>query len=100
MESIVKVSDFDYEDIEENIDNMFIEKMKIQRELGLDCQIDPVSFENTLKNLYHYYIDKYPFSDLPDIFYEDFIEFSAEKLFYRNRFLPCLLELDSKKNKK
>jgi len=100
MESIVKVSDFDYENIEEDIDEMFIGKMKIQRELGLDCQIDPVSFENTLRNLYHYYIDRYPYSDLPDIFYLDFIEISAEKLFSRNRFLPCLLELDSKQNKK
>jgi hypothetical protein len=100
MESIVKVSDFDYDSIPQNIDEMFIERMKIQRELSLDCQIDPNSFENTLRNLYHYYLDLYPFSDLPDIFYEDFIEFSAEKLFSRNRFIPCLEELDSKQNKK
>ena len=100
MESIVKVSDFDYENIEEDIDEMFIEKIKLQRELGLNFQIDPVSFENTFKNLYHYYIDRYPYSDLPDIFYLDFIQISTEKLFSRNRFLPCLEELDSKQNKK
>ena len=100
MEHVIKNSDFDYEDIEENIDDMFIEKIKIQRELGLDCQIDPNSFENTLRNLYHYYLKKYPYSDLPDIFYEDFIEISAEKLFSRNRFLKCLEELDSIQNKK
>ena len=100
MEHILKNSDFDYEDIEENIDDMFIEKIKIQRELGLDCQINPNSFEDTLRNLYHYYLDKYPVCDLPDLFYQDFIELSAEKMFARNRFIPCLEELDSKQNKK
>jgi len=94
MEHVIKNSEFDYEPIPQNIDDMFIQKIKIQRELGLDCQLDPNSFENTLRNLYHYYLDKYPVCDLPDIFFEDFIELSAEKLFFRNRFIPCLEELE------
>ena len=90
---IIKNSDFGYEDISENIDDMFIQKLQIQKELPLDCQVNPESFELTLKNLYHWYLDKYPYCDLPDCFYEDFIEFTAERMFYKNIFKKCIEEL-------
>ena len=96
---IIKNSDFGYEDITENINDMFIQKLQIQKELPLDCQVNPDSFEITLKNLYHWYLDKYPYCDLPDCFFEDYIEFSAEKLFFRANFNKCILELNKLKQK-
>jgi hypothetical protein len=99
---IIKNNDFGYEDIKENIDDMFIQKLQIQKELPLDCQVDPNSFFSTLKNLYHWYLDKYPYCDLPDCFFEDYIGFSAEKLLIRANLYKCILQLKEshRKNKK
>lgn len=98
---IIKYSDFQYDKIEENIDDMFIEKIQIMKYLPLSSQINSCSFSETLKNLYFYYMDIDPYNLLPDIFYEDFIEISAERFFYRSNFDKCILELKElhKKNK-
>ena len=101
MDNIIKYSDFGYEKIEENIDDMFIEKIQIMKYLALSSQINSSSFFETLKNLYFYYMDVDPYNLLPDIFYEDFIIISSERYFYRANFDKCIYELKElhKKNK-
>jgi len=63
-----------YDPIEENIEDNFILKMNVLKDLPIEMQIDKFNFYSTYDNLYNYYINNnHIISRLPKEFYELYV---------------------------
>jgi len=69
-----KLEQFLYDPIEENIEDNFILKMNVLKDLPIEMQIDKFNFYSTYDNLYNYYINNnHIISRLPKEFYELYV---------------------------
>lgn len=92
MENI-QMSILDYDGLQDDYDNYFINKIDIMPDLPISFQIDLNSYTKTSSNLYKYFQNIENVKDLPSPFYELYIDNFAERAYYRTRFKPCIIEL-------
>ena len=97
MENI-KMSILDYDELETNTDNYFVQKLDIMADLPLSFQIDINSYTKTVSNLYKYFQNIENVRDLPSPFYELYIDNFAERVFFKTKFIPVIEELKKKFN--
>lgn len=81
MSDFTKLEQITYDDISDCVDDYFTNKTNIIKDLPIECQINYESYNETLKNLYFWYLDDEDISRLPDIFYEDYIVCKTETIF-------------------
>ncbi len=84
MSDFTKLEQVSYDDISDCVDDYFTNKIQIMKELPLECQINYDCYNETLKNLYFYYLDHEDIARIPDIFYEDYIISKTEAIFKMN----------------
>ena len=81
MTNFIKKEQITYEQLEEDVNDYFLEKHQIMKDLPIEMQINYDDWVETVKNLYFYYLDDENIGKLPEIFYEDYIITKAESIF-------------------
>ena len=78
---------------EDFVNDLFIEKHNILKEMPLELQFDYNNFIESYHNVYNYYLDKENIKDLPDIFYNDYIFCVVDKAFKMQNHKDLIKEL-------
>jgi hypothetical protein len=92
-------SDFDYAGADpEDIEELFIHKENILSQLPFEMQIDLTCFKKTFCNLYHYYKqnENHEAHLLDDLFFEEFVLASTDKVFKNNNQRELMNEIKNK----
>lgn len=91
-------NDFEYGADCEDPDDYFIHKENILSQLPFEMQIDLSCFKKTFCNLYHYYKQNQEHEAhlLDDLFFEEFVLASTEKVFKNNNQRELMNEIKSK----
>lgn len=87
-----------YDVLDEDMENLFIDKVDIMGDLPVEMLIDENDFKETLKNLYKYFIKDKVISLLPYPYFDDYVEEFAERAIYRKKFNRVLNELKNNLN--
>jgi hypothetical protein len=70
----LNINRINYDTIEDNVEDNFIDKMNIMKDLPIECQIDKYDVMQTYHNLYSWYQHNDDnISRIPEPFYGDFI---------------------------
>ena len=86
----------EYDLVEDNIDNYFIQKNDIVSQLPIELLINYDDFGETFRNLYTYFLKHEYLNELPEIFLQEYVYTYAEKVFFSNNHKELIKELKEK----
>jgi|TARA_R110000822_G_scaffold108580_3_gene238138 hypothetical protein len=86
----------EYDILEDNIDNHFLEKHNLIEQLPLELLINYNDFTETFRNLYTYFLKHEYLGNLPELFLQEYVYTYTEKVFFNNNHNELLKELKTK----
>ena len=85
-----------YNEIPENLDNLYINYKDILKDLPIELQIDENNFNKTCCNLYNYFLNDDIINKIPEPFYSDYVHIYALKVFRKIAHYKMINELKKK----
>ena len=85
-----------YNEIPENLDNLYINYKNILKDLPIEMQIDENNFLKTCCNLYNYFLNDNIINKIPEPFYSDYVHIYALRVFRKIAHYKMINELKEK----